>query len=195
MTDTRLVIEPTGVRGERGCHYRVLYAGQVVIWDTWNPEYDAARALVALGVTGTVEVWRDGKVASTMDIERVREVTISGERAGWTEGGSLRAVFSGLGSAASGRFGSARCPGACGRGRPAGEKPVDARRRLRCSLRCCCTGGTSQFPRSINCGRRCPEQQAKQETTHAIAYAASGKAASQLADDARLGTPTSARPR
>jgi hypothetical protein len=61
----RIVIEPTGVRGERGCHYRVLNAGEVLIWDTWSPEYDAARALLALGVTGRVEVWRDGKVVST----------------------------------------------------------------------------------------------------------------------------------
>ena len=40
----RIAIEPTDIRGERGCHYRVLYAGEVLIEDTWNPEYDAARA-------------------------------------------------------------------------------------------------------------------------------------------------------
>ena len=77
MTDIRITIEPTGVRGERGCRYRVLYGGEIVIWDTWNPEYDAARALVAMGVTGKVEVWRDGKVASTMDIEGAAKLTIS----------------------------------------------------------------------------------------------------------------------
>jgi hypothetical protein len=73
---TRIVIEPTGVRGERGCRYRVLYGGEIMIWDTWNPEHDAARALVAKGITGTVEVWRDGKVVSTMDAERAAERTI-----------------------------------------------------------------------------------------------------------------------
>ena len=74
---TRIVIEPTGVRGERGCHYRVLYGGEIMIWDTWNPEFDAARALVALGVTGKVEVLREGKVASTMDIEGAAKLTIA----------------------------------------------------------------------------------------------------------------------
>ena len=27
-----IVIEPTGVRGERGCRYRVLYGGEIMIW-------------------------------------------------------------------------------------------------------------------------------------------------------------------
>lgn len=77
MSDpVRIVIEPTSIRGERGCHYRVLYADEVLIADCWCPEYDAARALVAKGVTGRVEVLRDGKVVSTMDVERVAESTI-----------------------------------------------------------------------------------------------------------------------
>ena len=87
---TRIVIEPTGVRGERGCRYRVLYGGEIMIWDTWNPEYDAARALVANGVTGKVEVWREGKVASTMDIEGAAKLHHLGECAGadpkWPDG-------------------------------------------------------------------------------------------------------------
>ena len=32
-----IVIEPTGVRGERGCRYRVLYGGEIMIWDTLEP--------------------------------------------------------------------------------------------------------------------------------------------------------------
>jgi hypothetical protein len=73
---TRLDIEPTDIRGERGQRYRVLHAGGVLIEDTWNPEFDAARALVALGVTGQAEIWRDGKAVSTMDIEAAAESTI-----------------------------------------------------------------------------------------------------------------------
>jgi hypothetical protein len=76
VTNTRIVIEPTSIRGEHGCHYRVTHDGEVLIEDTWTPEYDAARALVARGVTGRVEVWRDGKVASTMDVERAAGTTI-----------------------------------------------------------------------------------------------------------------------
>ena len=33
----------------------------VLIEDTWNPEFEACRALVARGVTGRLEVWRAGK--------------------------------------------------------------------------------------------------------------------------------------
>src|SRR6185295_14236546 len=72
----RIVIEPTSIRGERGLHYRVLHAGQVLTEDCWCPEYDAARALVAKGVTGKVEVVREGKVVSTMDVEGVAKLTI-----------------------------------------------------------------------------------------------------------------------
>ena len=77
MTTNRITIEPTDIRGERGCRYRVLYDGEILIWDTWSPEFDAARDLLTLGVTGKVEVWRDGKVSSTMDVEVAAKLTIS----------------------------------------------------------------------------------------------------------------------
>jgi hypothetical protein len=71
-----ITIEPTGIRGERGLHYRVLHNGEVLVPDSWCPEYDAARALRALGVTGKVEVMRGDKVVSAMDLERAAELTI-----------------------------------------------------------------------------------------------------------------------
>lgn len=73
---SRIVIEPISIRGERGQRYRVRHAGEVLIRDTWNPEFDAARELLARGIAGRAEVWRDGRVAATMDIERAAEVTI-----------------------------------------------------------------------------------------------------------------------
>jgi hypothetical protein len=57
----RIVIEPTSIRGERGQYYRVYFEGAVVIEDTWNPEFEACRALVARGVTGRLETWRADK--------------------------------------------------------------------------------------------------------------------------------------
>ncbi len=42
----RIVIEPTSIRGERGQHYRVYFKDAVLIEDTWNPEFEACRALV-----------------------------------------------------------------------------------------------------------------------------------------------------
>jgi hypothetical protein len=57
----RIVIEPTSIRGERGQYYRVYFEGTVLIEDTWNPEFEACRALVARGITGRLEVWRADK--------------------------------------------------------------------------------------------------------------------------------------
>jgi hypothetical protein len=44
-------------RGERGQYYLVYFEGAVLIEDTWNPEFEVCRALVARGVTGRLEVW------------------------------------------------------------------------------------------------------------------------------------------
>ncbi len=71
-----VTIEPTTIRGERGQHYRVHHAGEVLIEDCWNPEYDAARALLAKGVTGKVEVWRGDQHASTIDVEVAAGLTV-----------------------------------------------------------------------------------------------------------------------
>jgi len=54
----RIVIEPTSIRGERGQRYRVHFEGTVLIEETWNPEFEGCRALVARGITGRFEVWR-----------------------------------------------------------------------------------------------------------------------------------------
>ena len=57
----RIVIEPTTIRGDRGQRYRVYFQDAVLIEDTWNPEFEACRALVERGVTGRLEVWRADK--------------------------------------------------------------------------------------------------------------------------------------
>jgi len=57
----RIVIEPTGIRGERGQRYRVHFQGTVLIEDCWNPELEACRVLAVRGVAGRLEVWRAGK--------------------------------------------------------------------------------------------------------------------------------------
>lgn len=41
-----------------GQRYRVYFEGAVLIDETWNPELEACRALVARGVTGRLESWR-----------------------------------------------------------------------------------------------------------------------------------------
>jgi hypothetical protein len=106
---TRIAIEPTDIRGERGLHYRVHYAGEVLVEDTWSPEYDAARALLALGVTGRSR-FEGGQgrlghgrgAGCRADDRRERQ-----RRAG---GRSMEGLCRRLRSAASGRFGLPRCP-------------------------------------------------------------------------------------
>jgi hypothetical protein len=57
----RIDIEPTTVRGDRGQYYRVHYRGAPLIDETWNPEFEACRALLARGIAGRLEAWRFGK--------------------------------------------------------------------------------------------------------------------------------------
>ena len=57
----RIIIEPTTIRGERGQYYRVHYEGAPLIDETWNPEFEACRVLLARGITGRLEVWRVGR--------------------------------------------------------------------------------------------------------------------------------------
>ena len=69
----RITIEPTEIRGERGQRYRVHYGDAVLIEDTWNPEFEACRALVARGVTGRLDVWRAGKTHPDMIVPDIEE--------------------------------------------------------------------------------------------------------------------------
>ena len=61
MQTQDIELEPTTV-GERGQRFRVHYAGGVLIESTPDPERDACRALIALGITGTLRTrWRGAK--------------------------------------------------------------------------------------------------------------------------------------
>jgi len=74
----RIYIEPTAIRGERGQSYRVHYQGAVLIDETWNPEFEACRALLARGVTGRLEVWRPRGTfpGLILDIEKATKLTV-----------------------------------------------------------------------------------------------------------------------
>lgn len=52
--------------GARGNRYRVLRDGIVIVEHTRDPEHDAARALLALGITGVMETWRHGALHPSM---------------------------------------------------------------------------------------------------------------------------------
>lgn len=79
----KIEIEPTS-RGNRGQRYRVTYQGDTLC-ESRNPELDACRALLARGVTGTLEVWHRGAThaASRIDIAEGAKWTITeADRAG-----------------------------------------------------------------------------------------------------------------
>jgi hypothetical protein len=69
-------IEPTHVVG--GQRYRVTHAGEVLSESTWNPEFEACRALLERGITGKLQVWRPGKAywGMQLDIERGAGLTV-----------------------------------------------------------------------------------------------------------------------
>jgi hypothetical protein len=75
----RVYIEPTTIRGYRGQYYRVHYRGAPLIDETWNPEFEACRALWARGIVGRLEVWRLGKSHPDVlvpDIAKAAEWTV-----------------------------------------------------------------------------------------------------------------------
>ena len=72
-------IEPTTIRGDRGQYYRVHYRGAPLIDETWNPEFEACRALLARGIAGRLEVWRFAKShpdTLVPDIEKAADGTV-----------------------------------------------------------------------------------------------------------------------
>jgi hypothetical protein len=79
MAASAIHIEPTTIRGERGQYYRVHYEGAPLIEETWNPEFEACRALLARGIVGRLEVWRFGKSHPDMlvpDIAKAAELAV-----------------------------------------------------------------------------------------------------------------------
>ena len=74
---TRIYLEPASL-GERGQRYRVIHKGVTLIEGSRNPEFDACRALLALGITGPLESWhKDAHFAAMfLDIEKGARLTV-----------------------------------------------------------------------------------------------------------------------
>jgi hypothetical protein len=72
----RILIKPITL-GDRGQRYRVTYLDSIIVESTRNPEFDACRALLVLGVTGRLEIFRiDRSVPDAiLDIERGAKLT------------------------------------------------------------------------------------------------------------------------
>src|SRR6516162_4720328 len=67
LRSTRVELEPIGLT-EQGQRYRVMYAGETLVEGRRNPIFDACRALLARGITGRLEVWRQGRASADMQL-------------------------------------------------------------------------------------------------------------------------------
>jgi hypothetical protein len=75
---TKVWIEPHR-KGGGGYRYRIKLGDRVLMESSRVPTYDACRALLALGITGRLEVWRPGSAHPAMlvpDIERAAGYTV-----------------------------------------------------------------------------------------------------------------------
>lgn len=70
----RIEIERMGCNA-RGDRWRVWFKGAVLIPSARDPEHEAARALQALGITGTIEAWHLGACHRAMRLDIERSVT------------------------------------------------------------------------------------------------------------------------
>ena len=64
--------------GARGDRWRVIHDGIVLVESSRDPEHDAARALTALGLTGTIETRhpRSAIVSMRLDISKAATSTV-----------------------------------------------------------------------------------------------------------------------
>src|SRR5947209_5380951 len=95
MQTRDIELEPTTV-GERGQRFRVHYAGGVLIESTPDPERDACRALIALGITGTLHPMegRQALVHATQHRAR-RSVFSQRDRPAWIAVSAVAAIHGG----------------------------------------------------------------------------------------------------
>ena len=81
----RLIVKPPSRQGRQRDSwylYDVTFGGKVIVADSPDPETDLARALMAKGITGVVEIFDDrtGKPRSCVNIEAASKVTFREDR-------------------------------------------------------------------------------------------------------------------
>ena len=71
-------LHPHWVGGRDGYRYSVLFEGQLLVGDSRDPECDAARALVAKGLTGKLTMLdgETGRPRTIIDIEKAARFTL-----------------------------------------------------------------------------------------------------------------------
>ena len=66
----------------RGRLYSVIHAGEVLLDQSYNPEFDACRVLLRMGITGKLTTLRDDNPCMILDIEKAAKVTVRDNRYG-----------------------------------------------------------------------------------------------------------------
>jgi hypothetical protein len=74
--ETKARIHPRWVGGRDGYRYTVLFDGKLLVANSRDPEFDAARALVAKGITGKLTLCdgKTGRPRTIIDIERAAKL-------------------------------------------------------------------------------------------------------------------------
>ena len=75
-------IHPHWIGGRSGYAWSVLYEGELLVSRSTTPEFDAARALLAKGVTGKLTLLdgKTGRPRLTLDIEKCAKLTVRDDR-------------------------------------------------------------------------------------------------------------------
>jgi hypothetical protein len=55
----------------------VLYEGEVLVQDNYDPEFEACRVLLKMGLTGKLTTYRDDMPCLVLDIERAAQYRTS----------------------------------------------------------------------------------------------------------------------
>jgi hypothetical protein len=82
--DNKARLHPIWVGGKAGYLYSVIHDGKLLVDRSRDPECDAARGLVAKGITGTLTLL-DGKTGvprTVIDIEKAAKLMVSEESRG-----------------------------------------------------------------------------------------------------------------
>ena len=81
MTTLTARLHPKWVGGRDGYHYSVICRGELIVDRSRDPECDAARVLLARGITGKLTVLngKTGKPRIIIDIEKAAKVRVSEE--------------------------------------------------------------------------------------------------------------------
>ncbi len=67
---------------KRGRLYSVLYNDQALVTASYDPEFDACRALLRQGVTGKLTTYSDDKTCMILDIKKAAKVMTRDNRYG-----------------------------------------------------------------------------------------------------------------